>query len=235
MVKFPVMVVTGTSRGIGLGIAEYFVGKGYLVVGCSRNPSNFKHERYQHSQVDIGNEQQVGKWIRSIKNSYHQIDVLVCNAGLVPPPMLLTMTSERLLDSVFRTNLMGKFFTCREVGKQMTLQGHGRIITMSSMSVGLHEQGTSAYSASKSAVVEMTKILARELAPRTITCNVIAPSIIMTEAVEQLGETVVAQALQQLTVKRQLTLDEICNVISFFAAPESASITGQVIHMGLVN
>jgi 3-oxoacyl-[acyl-carrier protein] reductase len=80
----------------------------------------------------------------------------------------------------------------------------------------------------------MTKILAKELAPLGITSNVIAPSMVKTEALEALGQGVIARALQKLTIKRTLTIEEICNVISFFAAPDSACITGQVIHMGLV-
>ena len=80
----------------------------------------------------------------------------------------------------------------------------------------------------------MTKILAKELAPLGITCNVLAPSMIKTEAVGSLGETVIAQALKKLTIPRQVTMEEICHVVAFFAAPESACITGQVIHMGLV-
>jgi 3-oxoacyl-[acyl-carrier protein] reductase len=103
------------------------------------------------------------------------------------------------------------------------------------MAVGLHEEGTSAYSASKSAVVEMTKILAKELAPLGVTCNVVAPSMIMTDAVESLGETVIARALEKLTIKRTLTIEEIANVVLFLINPESRCVTGQVIHLGLVS
>jgi len=103
------------------------------------------------------------------------------------------------------------------------------------MAVGLHEEGTSAYSASKSAIVEMTKILAKELAPLGITCNVMAPSMIMTDAVRALTEEISERALAKLTIRRKLTLEEIGNVISFLVAPHSGCITGQVIHMGLVS
>jgi 3-oxoacyl-[acyl-carrier protein] reductase len=80
----------------------------------------------------------------------------------------------------------------------------------------------------------MTKIMAKELAPLGITCNVIAPSMFMTDAVQDLGGKVIEHALDKLTIKRTLTIEEICNVVSFFAAPASSCITGQVIHMGLV-
>ena len=230
----PVMVVTGTGKGIGRGIAEYFVTHGYRVAGCSRSPATWQSAAYLHTQLDVGDEKQVRDWIRSIKRTWERIDVLVCNAGLAPANLLLTMTGSDVLEPVLRTNVAGTYYVCREVAKVMMLQRSGRIVTVSSMAVGLHEEGTSAYAASKSAVVEMTKILAKELVSFGITCNVMAPSMLMTEAVEALGEAVIARALGRLTVKRELTIEEICNVVSFFVAPESSCITGQVIHMGLV-
>ena len=228
------MVITGTRAGLGRGMAEHFVKKGYFVAGCSRGSSTLEVEGYQHTQVDVGDERQVRQWIRSLQNEYRRIDVLVCNAGLAPAALLLTMTAGEVLESLLRTNVSGTYYSCREVAKVMITQKFGRIITVSSMAVGLHEEGTSAYSASKSAIVEMTKVLAKELAPLGVTCNVIAPSMVITDAVKALGEAVIARALEKLTIKRTLTIEEVCNVISFFAAPDSVCITGQVIHMGLV-
>lgn len=231
----PVMVITGTSRGVGLGMAQHFVEKGYFVAGCSRGPATLELDGYQHSRVDVGNEKQVRDWVRSIKVLFKHIDVLVCNAGLSPATLLFTMAPVGVLEPVLRTNVIGTYNVCREVAKVMMLQRSGRIITVSSMAVGLHQKGTSAYAASKSAIVEMTKILAKELAPLGITCNVMALSMFMTEAVDALGETVISRALNSLTIKRPLRIEEICNVVSFFAGPESRCITGQVLQMGLVN
>lgn len=230
----PVLVVTGTSKGLGQGIATYYLDKNYIVFGCSRAPATIDCADYHHAQLDVADEIAVRGWIRSVKNVAKKIDVLVCNAGAAPANLLLTMTSGSVLDEVLRTNIAGTFHVCREVAKVMMMQRQGRIITTSTMAVGLHEEGTSAYSASKSAVVEMTKILAKELAPVGITCNVIAPSMIMTEAVEILGEEIINRALSKLTIKRQLSVEEVCNVITFFCRPESGCITGQVIHLGLV-
>ena len=76
--------------------------------------------------------------------------------------------------------------------------------------------------------------MAKELAPAGITCNVIAPSMLMTDLVEKLSKNIIERALSKLTIKRTVTIEEICNVISFYSDPESRCVTGQVIHMGLV-
>lgn len=229
----PIMVITGTSKGIGHGIAQHFLANGYRVAGCSRGGATIEHDRYFHSSVDVSSEEQVRSWVRAVKNRYQRIDVLVCSAGNAPANLLMSMTSGAVLNNLLQVNIAGSYYVCREVSKTMMLQRSGCIITTSSMAVGLHEEGTSAYAASKSAIVEMTKIMAKELAPAGITCNVIAPSMLMTEAVEKLGPAIIARALSKLTIKRTVTIEEICNIVAFFAAPESRCITGQVIHMGL--
>lgn len=230
----PVIVITGTSKGIGHEVARHYLAQGWRVAGCSRGETTIDASHYLHTQVDIGDEKQVMRWIRAVKRVWGRIDVLLSNAGYAPANLLLAMTSGEVIDRLLRTNVAGNFHVCREVAKVMTLQQSGTIITISSMSVGLHEEGTAAYAASKSAIVEMTKIMAKELAPCGITCNVVAPSMLMTDAVRDLGEGIIARALSKLTIKRALSTAEVCNVISFLAAPESRCITGQVIHMGLV-
>jgi NAD(P)-dependent dehydrogenase (short-subunit alcohol dehydrogenase family) len=99
----------------------------------------------------------------------------------------------------------------------------------------LHDVGTAAYGASKAAIVEMTKVLAKELAPVGITCNVVAPSVFPTESITQMGAETAQKTLESLTIPRELTIEEIANVVSFFAAPESRAVTGQVVHLGLVS
>jgi len=230
----PVMVITGASRGIGWGMAKFFVKKGYRVVGCSRGPINLQLEGYFHSQVDVGDERQVRSWVRSIKTNFKQVDVLVCNAGLVKAALLMTVTPGDVLETFLRTHVAGTYYVCREISKIMIAKKYGRIITISSLGLPLHLEGASAYCATKSAVVEMTKVLAKEVFPLGITCNVLAPALIMTEAAKAMGPELVDRLFEKQTIKRMVTIEEICNVISFFASRQSGCITGQVINMGLV-
>jgi 3-oxoacyl-[acyl-carrier protein] reductase len=230
----PVMVITGTSRGLGRAMALHFLARGYRVAGCARGAASIADPGYHHAAVDVGDEGQVREWIRTVKQGLGRIDVLVCNAGLAPAAVLMTMTTADVLEPLLRTNVAGTFYVCREVARHMMTRRQGRIITISSMAVGLHEEGTAAYAASKSAIVEMTKILAKEVASVGVTCNVLAPSMYETDAVEALGPAVKARALEKLTIKRPLAIEEICGAVAFFAAPESGCVTGQVLHLGLV-
>ncbi|HZK72179.1 MAG TPA: SDR family oxidoreductase [Clostridia bacterium] len=230
-----VVVISGTSKGIGKGVAEHFIGKGYIVHGCSRGEGTINHVNYLHKKVDISIENDVREWIREIKKSSGRIDILLCNAGYAPANYLVNMTSGKVMNDVLTMNVNGTLFLCREVSKIMMRQRSGRIITVSSMAQGLHLEGTAAYASSKAAIVEMTKILAKEMSQFNITCNVIAPSMYMTDGVSVLGEQVIQRALASLTLKRQLKIEELTNVIDFYCAEESGCITGQVIYMGLVN
>jgi 3-oxoacyl-[acyl-carrier protein] reductase len=235
MAEQPVLAITGTSRGIGLGMAEYFVGRGYRVAGCSRSESPLTAENYLHTLVDLADEKQVRHWFRAIKNHYGRLDILVCNAASHPRPMLLALTSAEVVAQALRTNVMGTYLACREAVKVMLPQQSGRIITISSVEISIHEEGTSVHSTCKSAVVEMTKVLAKEVAAHGITCNVVALSLVKTETVKNLGEEAMAHTLERLTIKREVTTDEICNVVEFFAGPRSGCITGQILYTNLVN
>ncbi|MDO8598987.1 MAG: SDR family oxidoreductase [bacterium] len=229
------MIVTGTSRGIGVGVARHFLGKGYHVEGCSRGAATFEASAYVHTTVDVRDEDHVVAWVRAIERRHGRIDVVVNNAGLAPAATPALMTSGTVLDDVFRTNAIGSYLVAREAARGMVAKKVGRIISVSSMAVGLHEEGTAAYAASKSAIVEFTRIMAKEWATSGVTCNVIAPSMFPTQAVEVLGEAVIARALQKLTVKRTVTMGEVCHVLEFLIHPLGGIITGQVIAMGLVS
>jgi len=232
-----IVVITGSSRGLGKHLAEHFLKRGFQVIGCSRGQKSIEHDNYRHDQVDVGNESDVRSWVFNIKKTFGRVDLLICNAGLVRSALMLSMTPSNEMESIVRTNYFGVFNVLREISKLMALRGSGRIITISSTMTLLHEEGTSVYSATKAAVTETTKVLARELAPRGITCNVISPAMMWTESSEALaqGGDWKLRMLSKQIFSRPIEAEEICHVADFFASSKSGSITGQVVHIGMVS
>jgi 3-oxoacyl-[acyl-carrier protein] reductase len=232
----PVAVITGTSRGLGKSLAQYFLKKDYVVVGCSRGEGAIEDKNYRHYKVDVGNEAEVRSWVRKVKSEFKKVDLLICNAGLVRSALLLSMTPSDEMESIVSTNYIGVFYVLREISKVMALRGSGRIITISSTMTLLHEEGTAVYSATKAAVTETTKVLAKELAPRGITCNVIAPAMMWTDSSEALskGGDWQKRMLEKQIFPRLIETEEICHIADFFASPKSSAITGQVIFIGMV-
>lgn len=229
------MVITGSSRGVGYGIAKHFLSQGYLVFGCSRGSSSVSQEGYEHSTVDIGEDEQVRQWISSIARAHGRIDVVINNAGLMPPASLVMATPTDVVESTFKTNLLGAFAVCRESAKVMMKRKSGRIINISTVGTALYLEGASAYLASKSALVEFSKVLAKELVPLGITCNVLALSLLESDMSDSLNKAALDNYKQSLAIKQPSDIEDVCNVISFFVSPASRHVTGQVLHLGFVD
>lgn len=230
-----VMVITGTSRGIGREMAEHFALAGYLVEGCSRGESTLDHPNYRHSTVDVRDEGQVRGWARTVKRRNGRVDVAVCNVGLVELGAVTAMMSLETFRSFVDAILNGTFLVCREFVKIMVLQRYGRIVNVGSIMTELHAPGTAGYASAKSAVVQLTKVLARELAETGVTCNVVSPSLVRTESAEAFGEEWKQSMLAMQTIRRAISVGELCNVVRFFASRESGCVTGQVVHTCLVD
>ncbi|MDP9202139.1 MAG: SDR family oxidoreductase [Gemmatimonadota bacterium] len=228
------LLLTGSSRGIGLGIANYFLARGHIVCGCSRSESALDSPQYHHTRLDVSDEKAVRAWVSSVAKQFGRIDTAVCNAGIVKSALMMSVTPASILDQFVATHVRGVFLVCREVSKVMIRQKSGRIVTLSSPAVAWHLKGASAYTATKAAVEEMTRVLARELAPAGVTCNVVRPGLVMTDPARAMGDEWAEWLLDQQTIRRTVTIEEICNVIEFFASPASSAITGQTLNMCLV-
>ncbi len=232
-----VVVVTGASRGLGRALAEHFLARGYVVAGCSRGEATISDPAYHHSTVDIRNEGDVQAWARALRRELGGVDILIANAGLARSALYLSLTPGDVFDDFLRVNFAGVFYSLREISKLMLRRENARVLTISSTMVPLHQEGTACYSATKAAVQEMTKVLAKELAPQGITCNVIAPAMMDTEASQELAKDNdwKERMLRLQTIPRVIAMEEVCHVADFFVSPQSAAITGQVIYIGLVD
>lgn len=236
-VKSKVCLITGTSRGLGQALAVHFLEKGYVVLGSSRGSSTIDHPCYHHKKIELQNESEVKAWVRNIKKLHSAVDVLICNAGLARSAMLLPMTPADVYREFVETNISSVFFVMREVSKLMLRQKSGRIITISSTMVAVHQEGTAIYSATKAAITEMTKVLAKELAPQGVTCNIIAPAMMDTEASAELSKAKDwrKNMLSLQVFPRVIEMEEVCHAADFFVSENARSISGQVIYLGLVD
>jgi len=168
MTKQPVVLITGTSKGIGLYLARHYLEKGYKVAGCSRGESTIDHPDYWHRSLDVGDETKVAGMVRECAEKFGRIDALLNNAGIASMNAAL-LTPGATMESVFRTNCFGAFYFAREAAKIMLKRKSGRIVFFTTVARPLATEGEIAYVASKAAVESISKILSKELAPSGIT------------------------------------------------------------------
>ena len=226
-----IVLITGTRKGIGNYLAHHFVNMGEVVIGCSRGTVDFELNNYIHYSVDVSNEDQVKRMIAEIQKQYGCLDILINNAGIASMNHSL-LTPVSTVQRIFDTNFLGTFLLCREAAKLMKKNNYGRIVNIGSVAVPMKIEGESIYAASKSAIVTFTQILAKELAPFNITCNVVGPAPIETDLIRSVPAEKIEKLVSNLTIKRLGKLEDIANVIDFFVKRESDYVTGQVIYLG---
>lgn len=231
MTEKPVMLITGSRKGLGLHLTEHYLKKGFRVIGCSRGPAEIKSADYQHFCLDIADEPAVKKMFSAIRKDYGNLDVLINNAGVASMNSVLLTPLTKLRELV-DTNLIGTFLFCREAAKLMTKRSSGRIINFTTIAVPLRLEGEAAYGASKAGVECLTRILAKELADFGITVNVIGPAALDTDLTRSLPKKKLESVVARQTIKRLGRLEEVANVTDFFIRPESEFVTGQTIFLG---
>lgn len=239
-----VMVITGTRKGIGRNLAEYYLNLGYVICGCSRNDSDLSHNNYRHFCLDISDESAVINMITTIKAEFGRIDVLLNNAGIASMNHILT-TPYKSVKSIFETNFFGSFLFIREVSKVMISLYRKqykkdnlypfRIVNFATIAVPLQLEGEAIYASSKAAIVNFTKVCAKELASFGITINAIGPTPIKTDLIKNVPQDKIEILLNSQAIKRFGTFNDIQRVIDFFIDSKSEFVTGQVIYLGGIN
>jgi 3-oxoacyl-[acyl-carrier protein] reductase len=226
-----VILVTGSSTGIGKELVEYFLDKGAIVLGFSRRPFSLPSSRYYHFICDVSDPSSVQMAFKNIRSDSHQITALINNAGVLSTFSSL-LIPPRFVQEMVNTNFLGSFLVTQECAKMMTRQKFGRIIGISSMAELLEPIGDAIYTATKAAATSVNNSLAKELAPYGITCNTLAITHIATEMSDKINHKLLDSVIDSLPLPRSATIQDITNVIDFYMNPNSSYITGQYIALG---
>ncbi len=233
-----VAIVTGASRGIGRATALALASEGASVVVNYASSSGAADavvaeiEKLGSQAIAVkanaGNAEEVDQLIAATMEKFGRIDVLVNNAGITRDTLLLRMKPEDW-QAVIDVNLTGVFLCTRAVSKIMLKQKSGRIINITSVAGQMGNPGQANYSAAKAGVIGFTRTVARELAPRSITVNAVAPGFIATDMTNDLNAEPI---LQMIPLARYGQPEEVAGMIQFLAAnPAAAYITGQVFNV----
>ena len=225
------ILITGTRKGIGKDLAEYYLSLGFNVIGCSRGASTIINSNYRHYELDVSNEKDVVKMVRATKKEFNRIDILLNNAGIASMNHFLT-TSCSSVQNIFNTNFLGTFLFSREVSKVMMKQKYGRIVNYTTVASPLRLEGEAIYAASKGAIENFTQTISKEVAPYNITVNAIGPTPVKTDLIKTVPKDKIKDLLNKQAIKRFGTFEDIKNVIDFFIDDKSEFITGQIIYLG---
>lgn len=237
MLKDKVVLVTGSTRGIGRGLVEAFAkaGSHVIVNGRQAIDASFLTQLSQTYHVQtlavLGDVSKMGDCLRmkkEISEKFGTIDVLVNNAGITKDQLMLRM-SEEDFRACIDVNLVGTFNMSKVFLKDFMKKRAGAIINMASVSGVIGNAGQTNYAASKAGVIGFTKALAREMAPRNVTCNAVAPGFVVTEMTDVLSEQAKDAAINQIPLKKFGTPEDIARGVLFLA--ESTYVTGQVLNI----
>jgi 3-oxoacyl-[acyl-carrier protein] reductase len=234
-----VSLITGAAQGIGLATAIKFAQEGAIVIVCDIKQTAVDEAvvkcqaigaQSQGFVVDVTQREMVDATVKSVLNKFGRIDVLVNNAGITQDARLQKMTLEQF-DRVIDVNLRGVFHCAQAVTDAMVAQGSGVILNASSV-VGIYGNfGQTNYAATKFGVIGFTKTWSRELGPKGIRVNAVAPGFIATPILSTIPEKVIHEMTDRVPLKRLGQPEDIANVYAFLASDEASYINGTVIEV----
>lgn len=224
-------IVTGGASGLGLSIARALVAEGVTVAVFDNNESAFNSIRKElpvaFRSVDITSEEAVRKAIAEIDAQFGKVDILVNSAGITGRTNIKSHeTEEADIRQVFEVNFMGSYYTAKHVLPIMLRNNYGRILHIASIAGKEGNAGMLAYSASKAAVIGMTKVQGKEYADTGITVNALAPAVIQTAMVDAMPAEQVKYMTDKIPMKRCGTLEEIAAIALYILSPQNSFTTG---------
>jgi 3-oxoacyl-[acyl-carrier protein] reductase len=221
-----VVLVTGANRGIGLACAQAFAAAGDRVAVTYR--SNPPEGPFTAVRCDVTSSEDVDRAVGEVEAALGPVEVLVANAGMTKDGLLMRMSDEAFTQ-VIDANLTGSFRSARRVVGPMMKARTGRIVFISSVAAYMGVPGQANYAASKAGVIGMARSMARELATRNITVNVVAPGGVDTDMVAALSDQQRTSMVGQTPIGRLATPEEVAAAVLFLASPLAGSITGAVL------
>lgn len=231
-----IALVTGASRGIGRAIAEKLIACGATVIGTATSEngaqaiSEYLDGKGKGFVLNVTENDSIEKFLADVRAEFGEIDILVNNAGITRDNLLMRMKDDEWQD-IIDTNLSSVFRLSKAVMRAMMKKRYGRIITIGSVVGTMGNAGQANYAAAKAGVIGFSKSLAREVASRGITVNVVAPGFIETDMTRALTDDQRAGILSQVPANRLGDAKEIASAVAFLASDEASYITGETLHV----
>lgn len=231
MTRSRTVLITGGAKGIGLASASLFLQGGHKVAVTYRTnevPEELIGQGAMALKCDIADSNQISEVFAQVEERLGAVEVLVANAGMTKDALMLRM-NEDSWGQVIQTNLTSAFHLTKRALPKM-IKGHwGRIIYISSVVAQMGVPGQTNYGASKAGLIGLARSLAREVASREITVNVVAPGAVDTDMLNVLGESKVKTMLEQIPMQRAASPEEVARAIEFLASQGAGYITGAVL------
>lgn len=227
-----VMLVTGTSRGLGRHLVDHYLEKGFTVLGCSRSTATCDRAGYHHYCLDIGDSTSSAKLFAEIRKRYKRLDILINNAAVFAK-YLVAMTADPVIAETVDINIKACMVFSREACRIMQKHRFGRIVNISSIAVPQKERGAAVYAASKAALEHFGEVLAREVYQDGITVNNLRLSLVEGSGMlEHLSDEIREHMLARTVTRECLAMEDVTRVLDFMIERKSHMISGQTICLG---